>query len=81
MRSHTVLLVPAVQQLRLGRLHFVVSGEKKAHNFVVCDMWRDTIGSNRTGFWWYKQVIVLIRPRYSKHMQYFSASVQFLSMR
>ena len=31
---------------------------------------KSTIGSNRTGFWSNKQVTVLRRPRYSKHMQY-----------
>ena len=33
-------------------------------------MERNTIGSNGKGFCSYKQVIVLMRPRYSKHMQY-----------
>ena len=34
---------------------------------------RNTIGSNQTGFWSYTQVKVSIRPRNSKHMQYFRA--------
>ena len=37
---------------------------------------KNTIGSNRTGFWSYKQVIVLIRQRFSKHMQYLRAFAQ-----
>ena len=39
----------------------------------VRNMDRNTVGSNRTGFWSYKQVLVLIRTRCSKHMQYFRA--------
>ena len=31
---------------------------------------KSTIGSNRTGFWSYKQVIVLSRRRSSKRMRY-----------
>ena len=41
-------------------------------------MEKSTIGSNHTGFWSYKQVIVLSRPRYSKHMQYLRAFAQNL---
>ena len=37
---------------------------------------RNTIGSHRTGFQLYKQVIVLSRPRNSKHMQYLRTFVQ-----
>ena len=36
-------------------------------------MERNTIGSNQTCFWSYEQEIVLIRLRYSKHMQYLGA--------
>ena len=37
---------------------------------------KSTIASNRTGFWSHKQVIVLSRPRCSKHMQYLKACAQ-----
>ena len=36
-------------------------------------MEKNTIGSNQTGSWLYKQVKVLIRPRSSKRMQYLRA--------
>ena len=37
---------------------------------------KSTIGSNRTGFWSYKQGIVLSRPRSSKRMRYLKGSAQ-----
>ena len=42
---------------------------------------KSTTGSNRTGCQSYKQVTVLSRPRYSKHMHYLRAFVQIWSMR
>ena len=40
------------------------------NSFFLRNLWRNTIGCNRTGFYSYKQVTVLSRLRYSKHMQY-----------
>ena len=68
--------VPALQQLPLGRLHLVGLREKSTQLGGVRYVERNTIGSNRTGFWSYKQVTVLRRPRYTKHMQYIRAFAQ-----
>ena len=59
-RRHDVILVPALQQFHLGP-HLVGLGEKGAQQMVVRDLWREnTIGSNQTGCWLYKQVKLLI---------------------
>ena len=49
-RSHNVVLVPALQQFPFGRLR-LVGLWRKIHKVVVRNLWRSTIGSNRTGFW------------------------------
>ena len=51
-------------------------GEKSRHFGGARSVERNTIGSIPTGFWSYKQVIVLSRPRYSKHMQCLRACAQ-----
>ena len=76
-RSHDVLCVSELQQFYLGRLHLVGLWDKRAQQLVVRSVERNTIGSNQTGLWSYKQVKVSIRPRSSKHMQYVRAVRKF----
>ena len=74
---HNVLPVPALQQFSLGRLRLVGLRRKKSTQLGgVRYVQRNTTGSNRTSFGSYKQVMVLIRPKYSKHMQYLRAFAQ-----
>ena len=68
-------LCPHCNSFTLGRLHLVCFRREK-HTTWLCAICGDTTGSNQTGFWSYKQVKVLIRPRYSKHMQYLRACAQ-----
>ena len=75
-RSHDVLLVPALQQFPLGRLRLVGLWGRNPQSGGTQIVERNTIGSNRTGFWSYKQGTVLSRPMSSRRMRYLKACAQ-----
>ena len=76
-----VVLVPALQQFPFWKTTFGGSLGEKPQNGGAQLVEKCAIGSNRTGFWLYKQVIVLSRPRSSQRMQYLKACAQIWSIR
>ena len=82
-RCHDVVSLLQLQQVSLGRLRQVgFSGEEALQRswwFAICE--KHMIRERPTGWRWYKQVTVPVRPRCSKRMRYRKVCVKTWSMR